>query len=91
MHSENANWGGSFQTTSPGGGKCPQCGGTNLATGLTMNQNVEVGPFGLVYRALGIMRGTELLHADLCLTCGTVTRLYVKRTDRKWDQEKKMS
>jgi len=69
------------------GRACPYCGSANVVTGLNMNQNIEVGPFGLVYAAAGIFRGTELLYADLCRSCGTVTRLYVKNTNRNWSQK----
>jgi hypothetical protein len=66
---------------------CPHCGGGDLISGLTMNQGVEVGAFGPVYRAAGIFRGTEALYMDLCRSCGTVARFYVKRTDRNWVQK----
>lgn len=63
---------------------CPHCGGTNLAKGLGLNQNAEVGRIGLPYRAAGIFTGTETLHADLCQDCGTVLRLFVLEPGRKW-------
>ena len=67
-----------------GSASCPHCGGGDLVRGLELNQNAEVGSIGLAYRAAGIFRGTEGLWADLCRSCGTVVRFYVRRTDRKW-------
>jgi hypothetical protein len=66
------------------GPPCSHCGSRDIVSRLTMNQSVEVGPFGLVYKAIGIFRGTELLYADLCRACGTVNRLWVKNPNRKW-------
>ncbi len=65
-------------------GPCPICGGGQVARGLRVNQNAEVGRIGLAYQVGGIFRGTEELHADLCETCGTVLRFYVRQTRRKW-------
>lgn len=65
-------------------GSCPHCGGTEVSHGLELNQNAEAGTIGLSYKAVGIFRGTEALWADLCRSCGTVIRFYVKKTDRKW-------
>ena len=70
--------------TDQAGGRCPHCGGSDLVRELELNQNAEVGRIGLPYRAAGIFTGTEPLLADLCLACGTVVRLYVRETDRKW-------
>ena len=64
--------------------RCPRCGGTDLAAGIELNQNAEAGRIGLEFKAVGIFRGTEQLLADLCRGCGTVVRLYVETTDRKW-------
>jgi hypothetical protein len=68
------------------GGRCPYCSSGEIVTGLEFNLNAEVGPFGLPYRAIGPFRGTERLYADLCTACGTVLRIYVKETKRKWIQ-----
>ena len=67
----------------PSDERCPRCGG-ELARGLAVNQNAEVGRIGLAYRAAGIFVGTEPLRADLCRACGTVARLFVETADRKW-------
>lgn len=69
------------------GGKCPYCGSSDIATGLQFSLNAEVGPFGLSYKALAFLGGTEKLHADLCRTCGTVVRTYVTNTKRNWVQK----
>jgi hypothetical protein len=69
------------------GGQCPYCGSGDLATGLKVNQNAEVGRIGLAYNTAKIFVGTELLRADLCLSCGSVVRFFVKEPKRNWIQE----
>ncbi|MBI5394977.1 MAG: hypothetical protein HZA91_06725 [Verrucomicrobia bacterium] len=44
----------------------------------------EVGSVGPSYKAGVLFHGTEPLYVDLCQACGTVVRLYVKKTERKW-------
>jgi hypothetical protein len=44
----------------------------------------EVGQVGLKYRMALVLVGTEPLHADLCSSCGTILRFYVKDTDKNW-------
>jgi hypothetical protein len=63
---------------------CSHCSSTQIVSGVEINQGIEIGSFGLVYKALGPMRGTERLLADLCLNCGTVTRFFVRNTQKKW-------
>ncbi len=63
---------------------CPHCGGTEILTGLRLRQGIEVGPFGLEYRAAKIFSATEMVHADLCSGCGTIVRLYVDDKNRNW-------
>ena len=64
--------------------KCPSCGSTDIVRDVTMSQPVEVGSIGLEYKATLGVRKTETLLADLCRQCGTVVRLHVEHTDRKW-------
>ena len=66
--------------------RCPHCGGNNVVIGLKLNQNADAGRIGLPYRTAAIFIGTEPLHADLCRTCGSVVRLFVKETKRNWVQ-----
>jgi hypothetical protein len=63
---------------------CPHCGSTEIKPGVEMNQGIEVGPFGLAFTGFAHLRGTERLLADLCLNCGTVTRFFVRNTQKKW-------
>jgi len=72
------------QGNRPGPLACPHCGGEAIARGLRLNQNAEAGWIGLPYRAVGIFTGTEPLLVDLCETCGTVLRCFVKEPQRKW-------
>ena len=65
-------------------GPCPYCGGDQVVRGLCLNQNAEAGRIGLLYKAGGIFRGTEDLLADLCGTCGSVRRVYVRELGRTW-------
>ena len=69
---------------------CSHCGGQKIARKLKLGQSAEVGSIGLDYQSsgsfLGIsVTGTEPLYADLCKSCGTVTRLYVMNADQKWN------
>jgi hypothetical protein len=63
---------------------CPHCGSRSVVHGLRLNQNAEVGDIGLPYRSAKIFTRAEALHADLCATCGTVLRLFVKEPKRHW-------
>jgi hypothetical protein len=63
---------------------CPHCGGRKIRKNLALNQTAETGRIGLPYRAGGIFTGTEALFADLCETCGTVIRFFVKEARRNW-------
>ncbi len=49
-----------------------------------MNQRAEVGTIGLEFKDGRILVGTEQLVADLCGSCGTVVRLYVRNVNHKW-------
>jgi hypothetical protein len=69
------------------GPPCPHCGSRDIVSGLKFNLNAEVGPLGLSYKAVAFLRGTEQLYAELCRGCGTVTRTYVKNTQRNWIQK----
>lgn len=75
MHNEGTFSGGFSQPDAQGGQPCPACGSSDVARGVEFNQQVEVGSFGPVYKAAGIFKGTELLLADLCRSCGAVTPL----------------
>ena len=78
---------GSFATYHQGGfsgGRCPFCSGSDIATGLEFSLGKEVGPFGLTYNAGLVFKGSEKVHADLCNSCGTVVRLFVKNAKRDW-------
>jgi hypothetical protein len=70
--------------TEPQSDRCPHCGGGDVVRAIEVIQNAEVGRIGLEYKVLGPLRGAEQLLADLCRGCGTVIRLYVRTTDRKW-------
>lgn len=70
--------------TDPPSDRCPHCGGGDVVHAIEVIQNAEVGRIGLEYKVLGPLRGAEPLLADLCRGCGTVVRLFVRTTDRKW-------
>ena len=63
---------------------CAACGGADIVRNITMSQAVEVGTVGLQYTEAIVFGGTEPLLADLYRQCGTVVRLRVRNTDRKW-------
>lgn len=71
----------------PGNARCPHCGSGDIVTGLTLNQNAEVGRIGLAYKAAVIFVQAEQVYADLCHSCGTVIRFFVKEPNRNWIQK----
>lgn len=64
--------------------RCPYCNGANIQTDVEVGQNAEVSAIGLKYRANFMMFGVEAFHADLCKDCGSIVRLFVWNTGRKW-------
>lgn len=68
---------------------CPYCGSDRIVTGIKIKMNAEVNDIGLTYRVgfLGAFRGVEPIYTDLCEECGSITRLWVKNTENKWDLE----
>jgi len=69
---------------------CAYCGHTDFERGIELGQTAEAARIGLKFKASSFLggalslMGNEPLFADLCLTCGTVARLYVKETRRQW-------
>ena len=63
---------------------CPECGGTDIAKSVGISKMTEAGSIGLGYNTEYFVKASEPLVVDLCRTCGTVTRLYVKRADKRW-------
>jgi hypothetical protein len=72
---------------------CEHCGSSQLICGLTFSASGGGGDVhpGLLCRAKerGFFKRTErakreALFADLCISCGTVKRLYVKDAKRDW-------
>ena len=73
-----------MDSTSNNSRVCPDCGGSNLVVGAKVSMTAETGSVGPSYKAGMLLRGTEPLYVDLCQACGTVVRLYVRETGRKW-------
>jgi len=67
---------------------CFYCGQADIAAGLHVDQTADAGQIGLAYKAWKVLEGTERFYADLCRSCGTVLRLYVKEPKRNWVQDK---
>ena len=71
---------------------CEHCGGSQLISGLTVSASGGGGDVrpGLLCKAKQnrFFRWSrdrrETLFADLCTSCGTVKRLYVKDPKRDW-------
>jgi hypothetical protein len=66
---------------------CPYCGGVDLVGNVKLGLTGQVGGVGVRYRTpLGfvVSAGAEALRAELCKTCGSVTRLYVAAPERGW-------
>ena len=65
-------------------GVCQECGSTDIVKSVGMHKMTEAGPIGLGYDTDYFVKATEPLVADLCRKCGSVVRLYVKKTDKRW-------
>jgi hypothetical protein len=67
---------------------CPHCGSDDLSKGLKLDADMDAGTLGVSYKAaklLGLpILGREQLYLDLCNSCGTVARFFVKNADRDW-------
>ena len=64
--------------------KCPYCGSESIETGVAWGKSAETGNVGLKY-SKGILVGVAQVYSDLCLSCGTLVRSYIKEeTDKKW-------
>ena len=72
--------------SNPSASVCVFCGSGDLIRGVRIGQTAEVGNIGPQYRIAFIVNATEPLFSDFCNECGTVSRLYVKNTKRKWNQ-----
>ncbi len=63
---------------------CLYCGSSDIMLGLILDQTADPGHIGLQYKTWKILRTTEPLRADVCRSCGTVFRFYVKERGRDW-------
>ena len=63
---------------------CPDCGSGDVVSGISVRQTAEASDIGLNYKALGILRGTVPMYADLCRQCGTIVRFFVREKDKPW-------
>ncbi len=67
--------------------KCNFCGSTHVEEGVSIGQDTETGNIGPNYMH-GILINTLQMYADLCLDCGTLSRLYIKDlTPRTWHKK----
>lgn len=66
---------------------CVYCGSHNIKKGIDVAMNAEVNKIGLRYFAHSVFRVVEPFYADLCEDCGSITRFWVKDTQRKWDTD----
>ncbi len=71
--------------------KCIYCSGTDLIRDIEIGLTAECGHVGLKHNAFIGIVGTEPLYADLCNSCGSITRFHVRTTDHKWFTEKRKS
>ena len=64
--------------------KCPYCGGSEIIANILVGSTTEVGNIGLSYTSAMILLKAEPFVADLCTECGSVIRVRVHNTGRKW-------
>lgn len=62
--------------------KCGTCGSSDIVRDIKISSGK--GIIGLVYFNPIIFTAREELLSDLCRQCGTVVRMHVENTDRKW-------
>lgn len=62
---------------------CPECGGTDIAAGIAVSQTSVSGEVGLSYK-FGILTTSAPIFADLCSSCGTIVRFYVRDPNKPW-------
>lgn len=65
-------------------GVCSHCSSTKIVRAVRVGQTAEAGGIGLLFKTARILTGTQPLVADLCDSCGTVIRLYVKDAGKSW-------
>ena len=65
---------------------CPYCGSENVEAGVAWGKAAEAGNMGLKYDT-GLFVGVVQVYSDLCLSCGTLLRTYIKdSTPRRWSK-----
>lgn len=64
--------------------KCIYCHSVNLQSDIEIGQTAETGDIGLNYQTKFLLIGVEPFYAELCKDCGSINRLYVKHTHKKW-------
>ncbi len=64
--------------------KCPFCGGRQIVRHVKVDQIGDAGRIGVAYKTRFILDSTESLFADLCDDCGSLLRIFVDVTGRKW-------
>ena len=64
--------------------KCIYCNSTDLIRNIQLGLNAEVNRLGLKYNARMGVRGIEPVCADLCNSCGSITRFHIQKKDHKW-------
>ncbi len=63
---------------------CIYCNSSNIQPDVEVRQSTQVNVIGLEYHTGFLLTGVEPFYAELCKDCGSISRLYVKKTDRKW-------
>ena len=68
---------------------CPHCGSSEIVADIRLIQRGSQREVGLCYQVQLVFKAlvanaTEPLLADLCTSCGTVTRFHVANAKRFW-------
>ena len=71
-------------STPPKVSRCPYCGSQDIVADVRVNQTADAGRIGLAYKTRFLVTGTAALRTELCRSCGSVLRLYVKETGKNW-------
>lgn len=63
---------------------CPYCGSKNIKKELAVGTSIQNSSLGIKYKPF-LTTYYEDIYVDLCIDCGSITRFYIKNTDRPWE------
>ncbi|MGA3371973.1 MAG: hypothetical protein ABSC48_09450 [Terracidiphilus sp.] len=83
MSDKGSQIGEANQQSEWSGKPCPHCGSNDIVSKLELGVT-GMDEFGITYKINAFFTGNEKLHAEICLACGTVVRIFVVNSKRNW-------